>query len=131
MDDARGESLAIALYHGRFPRPTSGVYFERDWIKRGVPPDANTMKIYGASDYAVTDDGGDFTVHLTIGIDTLERMWLLDLWRKQTSSDKWIPPLLDMFVRWNPIIHAEESGQIEKSVGPFLLKRADGQKDLH
>ena len=33
---------------------------------------------------------------MVVGIDPMERMWLLDLWRKQTSSDKWIPPLLDM-----------------------------------
>ena len=36
------------------------------------------MKIYGASDYAVTDDGGDYTVHLVVGIDPSERMWVLD-----------------------------------------------------
>ena len=52
------------------------------------------------SDYAVTDDGGDYTVHLVVGIDPYERMWVLDLWRKQTASDKWIPPLLDMMQRW-------------------------------
>ena len=110
-----------ALYMGD-PTPEAGVYFERDWIKYGVPPDPSTMKFYGASDYAVTDGGGDFTVHGVIGIDQLERMWVVDLWRKQTASDKWIPPLLDMMEKWKPIRWAEESGQIEKSVGPFLLR---------
>ena len=104
------------------PTPDEGVYFERKWLQRGVPPAAATMKIYGASDYAVTDDGGDYTVHLVVGIDPSERMWVLDLWRKQTSPDKWIPPLLDMMQRWKPIRWAEEKGQIEKSVGPFLFK---------
>ena len=71
----------------------------------------------------MTDDAGDYTVHLVVGIDPSERMWLLDLWRKADfASDKWIPPLLDMMLRWKPIRWAEESGQIEKSVGPFLLK---------
>ena len=110
-----------ALYMGD-PTPDVGVYFERKWLQRGTPPAAETMKIYGASDYAVTDDGGDYTVHLVVGVDPAERMWVLDLWRKQTSPDKWIPPLLDMMQRWKPIRWAEESGQIEKSVGPFLLQ---------
>ena len=58
----------------------------------------------------------------------MERMWLLDLWRKQTSSDKWIPPVLDMWDRWKPILHAEESGQIEKAIGPFLLREQMARK---
>ena len=110
-----------ALYMGD-PTPDEGVYFEKKWLQRGVPPAKETMKIYGASDYAVTDDGGDWTVHLVVGIDPSERMWVLDLWRKQTSPDKWMPPLLDMMEYWKPIRWAEESGQIEKSVGPFLFK---------
>ena len=110
-----------ALYQGD-PTPDTGTYFERKWLQRGVPPAAATMKIYGASDYAVTDDGGDYTVHLVVGIDPYERMWVLDLWRKQTASDKWIPPVLDMMQRWKPIRWAEESGQIEKAVGPFLFR---------
>ena len=27
------------------------------------------MRVYGASDYAVTADGGDYTVHIVIGVD--------------------------------------------------------------
>ena len=110
-----------SLYQGD-PTPDEGVYFERSWLRRGVPPEYASMKYYGASDYAVTADGGDYTVHGVIGIDRIERMWLVDLWRKQTSSDKWIPPLLDMMQKWKPIRWAEEGGQIDKAVGPFLLR---------
>ena len=110
-----------ALYMGD-PTPDEGIYFERDWIRYGVPPAQESMKFYGASDYAVTDAGGDYTVHLVVGIDSMERMWVVDLWRKQTPPDKWIPPLLDMMKKWEPIRWAEEKGQIEKSIGPFLLR---------
>ena len=48
------------------------------------------MRIYGGSDYAVTADGGDYTVHLVVGLDPEGRMYLLDRWRKQSSSDEWI-----------------------------------------
>lgn len=38
----------------------------------------------------VTADGGDFTVHFVVGIDPEGKMYLLDRWRKQSSSDEWI-----------------------------------------
>jgi len=37
------------------------------------------MRFYGAPDYAVTADGGDFTVHLIVGLDPENRMYLLGL----------------------------------------------------
>ena len=48
------------------------------------------MNYYGASDLAVTADGGDYTCHGIIGIDTRNRMFLVDLWRKQASSGEWV-----------------------------------------
>jgi hypothetical protein len=53
-------------------------------------PPRQTLNIYGGSDYAVTSDGGDYTVHVVIGVDPENRMYLLDLCRGQTSSDIWI-----------------------------------------
>jgi hypothetical protein len=48
------------------------------------------MRVYGASDYAVTSDGGDYTVHVVAGMDSEGRLWLLDLWRQQASSEVWV-----------------------------------------
>ena len=110
-----------ALYQGN-PAPEEGAYFMADWFVRGPVPPVEEMKIYGASDYAVTEDDGDYTVHLVVGIDNIDRMWVLDLWRKQTTSDKWVSSLIDLMNRWKPIRWAEEGGQIEKGVGPFLAK---------
>lgn len=116
-----GPRAWASLYQGD-PAPEEGVYFKREWIERGVPPRKDAMRTYGASDYAVTDSGGDYTVHLVCGMDSSERLWVLDLWRNQTTADKWIPPVLDMMKRWEPICWAEEKGQIEKSIGPFLMR---------
>jgi hypothetical protein len=33
-------------------------------------------------------DGGDYTVHFVVGLDPEGRMYLLDRWRKQSSSDE-------------------------------------------
>lgn len=114
-----------ALFQQR-PAPDSGDYFKRDWLKlvpsSQVPP-RETLSIYGASDYAVTANGGDYTAHVVVGVDSSDRVWLLDLWRKQTSSDVWVDSFCDLVRKWKPIGWAEETGQIKSGVGPFLVKR--------
>jgi predicted phage terminase large subunit-like protein len=81
------------------------------------------MAIYGASDYAVTSNGGDYTVHVVVGVDHEGRLWLLDMWRGQTSSDIWVESFCNLVRKWKPIGWAEETGQIKSGVGPFLVKR--------
>lgn len=112
-----------ALYQQR-PSPDTGDYFKRDWIVPvdHIPPLAE-MAIYGASDYAVTADGGDYTVHVIIGVASDGRMYLLDLWRAQASSDVWVDAFCALVRKYHPIGWAEETGQIKSGVGPFLVKR--------
>lgn len=112
-----------ALYQQR-PSPESGNYFKAEWLRTyETPPPRNTLSIYGASDYAVTADGGDYTVHVVIGIDPGDRMYLLDMWRGQAASDEWVEAFCDLVKYWKPIGWAEETGQIKAGVGPFLQKR--------
>lgn len=112
-----------ALYQQR-PAPETGDYFRREWLRpvADVPP-RETMRIYGASDYAVTADGGDYTVHVIAGMDSTKRIWLLDLWRGQTASDVWIEAFCDLVRQWRPSHWAEEGGQIRAGIGPFLDRR--------
>ena len=84
----------IALYQQR-PSPESGDYFKAEWLKPYTTlPDLKTLRIYGGSDYAVTADGGDYTVHVVVGLDPEGKMYLLDLWRQRASSDEWVEILL-------------------------------------
>lgn len=109
-----------ALYQQR-PAPEDGDYFKVDWLKPyEKAPDLKTLRVYGGSDYAVTMDGGDYTCHVVVGIDPEGRMFLLDLWRRQCSSDAWIEAICDLIKQWKPIGWAEEQGQIRSGVGPFL-----------
>lgn len=112
-----------ALYQQK-PSPETGDYFKREWVRTTdfIPP-KQSMSIYGGSDYAVTADGGDYTVHVVVGIDPEGRMYLLDLWRAQASSDVWVDAFCDLVRKWGPIGWAEETGQIKSGVGPFLIKR--------
>lgn len=111
-------------YQGR-PVPDTGDYFRKDWI-RPVPslPPRSSMRVFGASDYAVTDDGGDYTVHIIVGVDSDDRLYVLDLWRQQTASDQWVESFCDMVIRWKPMGWAEETGQIRAGIGPWLDRRS-------
>jgi predicted phage terminase large subunit-like protein len=106
------------------PTPDDGDYFKVEWLKEHVElPKRETLKVYGASDYAVTASGGDYTVHIVVGIDSEGRPWVLDLWRGQTDSSKWIDKLCDLILEYRPVEWAEETGQIKSAVGPFIDKR--------
>jgi hypothetical protein len=68
-----------ALYQQR-PAPDTGDYFKAAWFHTYTrDPPRETLNIYGGSDYAVTSRGGDYTVHVVIGVDPENRMYLLDL----------------------------------------------------
>lgn len=112
-----------ALYQQR-PVPEEGDYFKAAWLlPYDKPPALDTLQVYGGSDYAVTDAGGDYTVHAVIGVDPDDRLWLLDLWRGQKTPDVWIDAFCDLVLKWKPLDWAEETGQIRAGVGPFLERR--------
>lgn len=110
-----------ALYQQR-PAPDEGAYFKRDWF-RAYSERPKHLRIYGASDYAVTEGDGDWTVHVVVGVDPLDNIYVLDVWRGQTTSDKWIDVWLDMVRQHKPLMWIEEQGQIIKSIGPFIERR--------
>ncbi len=117
-----------ALYQQR-PAPEDGDYFKSDWLKPyDKAPDKSTMRVYGGSDYAVTADGGDYTVHAVVGVDPDGRMYLLDLWRAQASSDVWIESFCNLVIKHKPLEWAEETGQIKASLGPFIDRRQRERK---
>jgi predicted phage terminase large subunit-like protein len=113
-----------ALYQ-QSPSPETGSYFLKDWL-RPVPtlPPRESLRVFGASDYAVTSDGGDYTVHIVLGVDSDDRLYVLDLWRGQASSDQWVEAFCDLVVRWKPMGWAEETGQIRAGIGPWLDRRS-------
>lgn len=112
-----------ALYQQR-PAPEEGDYFKAEWLRPvdKLPPSRN-LRVYGGSDYAVTADGGDYTVHAVVGLDADGRMYLVDLWRKQATADVWIEAFCDLALAWKPMSWAEEQGQIVSGIGPFLDRR--------
>lgn len=123
-DEAKRDSRTWSALYQQRPAPDTGNYFRREWLRpvNSLPP-RDSMRIYGGSDYAVTADGGDYTVHVVVGMDRDGRLWLLDLWRGQAASDEWIEAFCDLVGQWKPIGWSEEQGQIRAGVGPFLDRR--------
>jgi len=110
-----------ALYQQQ-PAPDSGDYFKRDWFRFYTEPPKH-LRTYGASDYAVTADGGDYTVHVVAGVDPDDNLYVLDVWRSRSESHIWVESFLDMVAAHKPLNWGEEQGQIIKSLGPFIDKR--------
>ena len=53
-----------SAFYQRRPAPEEGDFFKTDWLKPyDKLPQRETLRTYGASDYAVAADGGDLTVH--------------------------------------------------------------------
>lgn len=130
-----------ALYQQR-PAPESGTYFQRAWFdggtvaEEGLAPrtyerkrylpgqQPRNLRIYGTSDYAVTDGGGDFTVHQVWGVDPAGDLWLLPGgYRAQATSDAWVEAKIDLIRAHQPFAWFGEGGVIQKAVEPMLLRR--------
>jgi len=123
---AIGERDWSALYQQR-PTPDEGDYFKREWF-RYYDQQPTHLRMYGASDYAVTARGGDYTVHAVIGVDPEDNLYVIDIWRGQAESHVWVESFIDMVDKYKPLRWGEESGQIIKSLGPFIDRRMRERK---
>ena len=115
-----------ALYQQR-PAPETGTYFQTAKIQRYAiaPP---KMVIVAASDYAVTEDGGDYTEHGIIGIDHEWHWWALDWWYEQAQTDVWIDQQVEMMKKWRPAVWFGESGVIRRAIEPVLRRQMSIQR---
>ena len=106
------------------PVPSDDAMFNRDdFIIEQEEPNLN---LYICSDFAVQtagDGGKDWTEHGVFGIDSEGCPWIVDWWSGQTSSDVWIDAGLDLVRDHTAFYWVGESGQIRRSIEPFLTKR--------
>jgi predicted phage terminase large subunit-like protein len=110
-----------ALYQQQ-PASEDGDYFKFDWFQEYEQKPDN-LRVFMASDFAVTDGKGDYTEHGVIGIDNNDNMYLLDWWYGQTTSDVWIDQLCTMFLEHAPICWFGEAGPIRRAIEPYLMRR--------
>jgi predicted phage terminase large subunit-like protein len=120
IKDTIGQREWSALYQQQ-PQPDDGTYFQRAWFKEWdkLP----TVHYYGTSDYAVTDGGGDYTVHRIWGVGPDGTVYRVDGWRGQTTSDVWIEEKLNLIAKYKPLAWFGEGGVIQKAIEPMLKRR--------
>ena len=110
-----------ALYQQQ-PASEEGDYFKREWLLSYEKlPDG--LRVFSASDYAVTEGGGDYTVHGVFGQAADGALYVIDWWRGQTSPDEWIDRMADMVCSHKPICWFGEAGPIRRAVEPFMRRR--------
>lgn len=110
-----------ALYQQQ-PQPDTGTYFQRDWVQHwDVRP--QYLNIYATSDYAVTEDGGDYTVLTIWGVDADDNIYRLDQWTGQTTPDVWMDEQVKLIRKWKPLTWFGEAGVIQKAIEPMLMRR--------
>lgn len=127
IDIAKRDERTWSALFQQEPAPDTGNFFKREWIRYYDSLPSN-LRIYGASDYAVTEKGGDYTVHGIFGIDTIDNIYIIDWWRDQTESLAWVEQLILMIKAYKPSAWFEEGGQINKSIGPLINKRQQETK---
>lgn len=111
-----------ALFQQR-PTADGGEFFKAEWFGMRYQARPRDLRIFGASDYAVTPGGGDYTEHGIFGLDEADRLFVLDWWHGQTGSDVWIERMCDLIVRHDPLCWVGESGVIRRSVEPYMVQR--------
>lgn len=125
--DPRGFS---ALFQCR-PTPEEGNFFKAEMLKTykagELPKD---LRYYAASDHAVsTVQAADKTCMGVVGVDCDDNIWVLpDLVWRRMPADATVDAMIDLIKRYKPLFWWAESGQISKSIGPFLRKRMIEEK---
>lgn len=114
-----------ALYMQQ-PQPDEGTFFKKEWFPSADI--SNNLNYYICSDFAVTEDGGDFTELGVFGIDHDENIYIIDWWSGQSTADVWIDALLDLVHQYRPLAFFGETGQIRRAIEPFLVKRCKERK---
>ena len=129
VTDAQKDSRSWNALYQQNPIPDEGNFFKRDWFIEYADGELpSTLHKYGASDFAVTDKGGDFTEHSMWGVDFGGDLWLLDWWSGQTAPDVWIDRMCDLINVHKPMTWFGEAGPIRRSIEPFLRKRMDERR---
>lgn len=111
-----------ALYQQQ-PQPDEGTFFKREWFDFYELSDVQDMHMYATGDFAVTEGGGDFTELGVHGYQGEDIYLAVGSWFGQTSADQWIDKLIDLMAAHKPLCFFGESGQIRRSIEPFLRRR--------
>tara|TARA_Y100000310_G_scaffold345238_1_gene463004 strand:+ start:1460 stop:3190 length:1731 start_codon:yes stop_codon:yes gene_type:complete len=124
-----GERTWWSLYQQK-PSPDEGAYFKREYFRyyTQLPP-LHTLNIYCAWDLAVgTKQRNDYTVCIVVGVDHLDRIYVIDVFRDKIDSDGIIKKIIATQRNYKPQMQGMENGVIELTINPLLQKALREQK---
>lgn len=115
-----------ALYQQN-PVSQDGDYFTKGMIRYyDKAPPVEEMRIYATGDLAIGQtEANDYTVFAVVGVDRQQNIYLLDLHRGRWNAMGLIDKMFEIQKRWEPEIFGLETGHIDMTLEPFLLKRMD------
>ena len=74
---AKNPRLFLSL-HQQKPITDQGDVFHTGWLRLNRWEEFPTqLALYGSSDFAFTEGGGDYTVHIVFGLDKAKEIWLI------------------------------------------------------
>lgn len=120
-EKAMSETIFNAQYQ-QSPTKEEGTYFLSKHISV-VDDYPSGLNFYGATDYAVTEDGGDYTVHVVVGHQPVSDMlFILDIWRERETANISVNHFIDLAIEYETKMWADEKGFIFSSLNPFIEK---------
>lgn len=92
---ARNPRLFMAL-HQQKPIADAGDIFNTNWLRLYKSEDLpDNLVMYGFSDLAFSNNKGDYTVHMLVGVDKAKHIWILSVWRQRVEIEISLQVLLD------------------------------------
>ena len=127
----QADSATFNAQYMQDPTPEEGSFFKAEWFERGryrIGDEPSKLVKYGAGDYAVTEDAGDYSEQAIAGFDVKDDLWFLDWESGQDTLDKSIDKMMRLYGDWDPMMWAAESGVIRRAMEPFVLKEQKRRK---
>lgn len=115
-----------ALYQQN-PVSEDGDFFTKNMLRYyDNMPNIADLKIYAAADLAIGQkESNDFSVFGVVGVDREHNIYLLDLHRGRWNAMGIIDKMMEIQRRWSPTMFGVETGHIDMTLEPFLLKRME------
>jgi len=136
---SRGRRREWSAQYQQCPAAEEGTYIKREWYSERYDPDharsaiyplglPKDLHLYIGSDFAISEprEGAsepDYTEFGVFGIGPDDRVYPIDWWYKQTTSDVWIDKLIDLIEIHEPQVFFGEAGKIRRSVEAILRRR--------
>ena len=113
-------SVFMAQYQ-QDPAPDEGTFFTISKIKRFRLGEEPTKLVkYGAGDFAVTEEDGDWTEIGIAGFDHKDDLYFLDWFSDQCRLDRGVSAMFDLHGDHDPMLWAAEKGIIRRAMEGYL-----------